>query len=146
MNTTEGVRLQVPLSSSQCTLLFPKNALLFLELTLCFPELPFYFLELTFCFPEVSSYFSKMPYCFSELPTLFPEVSSFYLLCASFSKNAFFPVDCTLSSSCSELLRQIFPLLLFCFLLELFIDQLMMPCILLVFIFQAIKKLQSQEI
>ena len=128
------VRLLVSLSSSQCVLLLHKNVFLFLELPFYFPEVPFCFLELPFCFPEVlfcfpevPFYFSKMPYCFRELPFSFPEVPSIYLLCTSFSKKAFFAADCTFSS-CSELIREIiFTLLLFCFLMKLFIDQVMVP-------------------
>ena len=63
-----GVRLQVPLPLSQCAALLCKNALLF-------PEMPFYFPEILFCFLE-------LPFEFSEVP-------SFYLLCASFSKDGF---------------------------------------------------------
>ena len=67
--------------------------------------------------------FGTGEYCFPELPFSFLEVPSFYLLCVSFSKNAFFPADCTLSLSCSELPREtLFALILFCFPLELFID------------------------
>ena len=114
--------------------LLPKNALLFLELPFyflevlfCFLELPFFFPEVFFCFPEAPFYFSKIPYCFRELPFSFPEVLSIYLLCTSFSRNAFFAADCTFSS-CSEMVTEIiYTLLLFCFLMELFIDQLMMP-------------------
>ena len=98
---------------STCILLLPKNALLFLELLFNFPELPFCFLksfccfpEVPFCFQEVSFYFSKVPYYFPELPLRFPEVPSFYLLCMYFSKNPFSSADCSLSFSCSELLRQ----------------------------------------
>ena len=64
-----GVRLKVSLSSSQCTLLHPKNILLLPKMVLLFLELYFYFPELPFCFPEVFS---------------------FYLLSASFSKDDFF--------------------------------------------------------
>ena len=64
-----GVRLKVSLSSSQCTLLHPKNILLLPKMVLLFLELHFYFPELPFCFPEVFS---------------------FYLLSASFSKDDFF--------------------------------------------------------
>ena len=49
----EGVRLQVPWSSSQYTHLLPKNTILFLELPFYFPEVPFCFLELLFHFAEV---------------------------------------------------------------------------------------------
>ena len=72
----------------------------------------------TTLFPGIAFLFSTVYFCFPELP-------SFYLLCASFWKFLFFPTDCTVSCSCSELLREItFHLFLFCFLLGLFIDQL----------------------
>ena len=110
------------------------------ELLFDFSEVPFCFQELRFCFSEVSFYISKKkPYCFLELPFCLPEVSSFYLLCAYFSKKAFFPADCTFSFSCSELLRKIiYALHWFCFLLELLSNQLMIPCLFLVLIFLAI--------
>ena len=135
--------MQLSLSSSQCALLFPKNTLSFLELPFyfpellfCFLELPFCFIELPFCFPEVSFYFIRMPYCFPELRFSFPEVS-FFVYCARLYPRMLFLANYSLSSSCSELLRQIiFALLLFCFLLKLFIDQFMVPCILLLFIFK----------
>ena len=77
-----------------------------------FPKMPFYFQN-----------FSKMP-CFPDFSLGFPEVPSFYLLCSSFSKNAFFfQADCTFLLSCSELPREI----IFSLLLEVFIDQLLMP-------------------
>ena len=71
-------------------------------------------------FPRSAFLFLKNALLFSRI-ALFPELLSFYLLCASFSKNAVFPADCTFSSSCSE--RWYFPCF-FCCLLELFIDQL----------------------
>ena len=96
------MRLQVPLTSSECALpknsfLFPKLRrnflelpLLFLELLFYFPEVPFCLLELSFYIPEVPFYFSRKPYCFPELLSSLPQVPSSYLLSASFSKNAFF--------------------------------------------------------
>ena len=64
------------------------------------PKIPFYFLnclfiyhyfpEVPFCFLDVSFPFSEIHYCFSAFGFSFPEVASFYLLCMSFSKNAFF--------------------------------------------------------
>lgn len=96
------VRLQVPLTSSECALtknsfLFTKLRrnflelpLLFLELLFYFPEVPFCLLELSFYIPEVPFYFSRKPYCFPELLSSLPQVPSSYLLSASFSKNAFF--------------------------------------------------------
>ena len=54
-----------------------------------------YFPGFPFSFPEVS-------FCFRELHFCFPELPSFYLLCVSFSKNAFFSADCTFSSSYSS--------------------------------------------
>ena len=114
--------MQVPLSSSQFALYFPKikNALLFPKFPFIFQKCPFvlqnypfvsrncsfifqnrpfYFPEGFFCFLEVPFYFSKIPYYFPELPFRFPELPSVNLLCASFSKNAFFPADCAFSSS-----------------------------------------------
>ena len=119
--------LQVPLSSIQCALLLSKNALLF-------PELPFYFqlmllcfLEFPFCFPEVPFHFSKIPCCFLELSFVYQKCLIFIFYAHLFPRMIFFPVDDTFSLSHSELLREIiFALLLFCFLLQLFIDQLMM--------------------
>ena len=49
----DGVRLQASLSSSPCTLLFPKNVLLFPELSFYFPKVPLCFPELPFCYPEI---------------------------------------------------------------------------------------------
>ena len=115
-------------SVPKIALLFSKSALLFSRIPLTFLEFPFYFPEVFFCFPEVTLYFSKIPYCFRELPFSFPEVPSIYLLYMSFPKNSFFAADCTLPS-CSELVVReiIFTFFLFCFLMEPFIDQLMMP-------------------
>ena len=94
-----GVRLQVPLFSSQCALLLPKNALLF----------------------------SSIVFLFSRSAFIFLKNALLVIYCASFSKNVFSPADCTFLS-CSELLRDtVFALPLFCFLIELFIDQFMMP-------------------
>ena len=119
-------RLQVPLSSIQCALLLPKNAL--------FPRTALLFSISAILFPRISLLFSRSAFSFLKNSLLFsgivlclPEVPYFYFLCTSFSKNDFFPVDDTFSLSHSELLREIiFALLLFCFLLQLFIDQLMM--------------------
>ena len=68
----------------------PVNVAFYFPKCLSFPELPFYFPEMTF-------YFSKMLYRFPESPFSFSEVPSFYLLSTFFSKNAFFPADCTFS-------------------------------------------------
>ena len=62
-------------------------------------------------FPLTSSSFTsqkELPFCFPELPFSFAEVSSFYLLCTSFSKNAFFQLIVASprpAQSCSKLLR-----------------------------------------
>ena len=137
--------------TSQNALLFPELPFYFVELPFHFLELPFYFSEVPFCFPGLPFSFPKVPLCYQEMPLCvskmlyyflelffsFPEKPSFYLLYVAFSKNSFFPADCTFSSSCSELLREtIFTLPLFCLLFKLFIDQLMMHCILLVFPFK----------
>ena len=113
-----GVRLQGPLSSSQCPLLRPKNVLLF-------PELPFYFQNCFFIFQYWSFIFQKCPFVSWNCPL--------FIYCVGLFPRMFFsPANCTFSLS-SELLREIiFAMLLFCFLLELFIDQLM-PCILKLF-------------
>ena len=121
------MKLQVPISLSQCALLLPKNkkypfipriALLFSRIVLLFSRSILLFLGSAFLFLKNALLFSriaqKMPYCFPELPFSFPEV--FYLLCACFSKNALFLADCTFSSSCSELLRE----MIFAFVFVLF--------------------------
>ena len=61
MATLKGgfVRLQVSLSSSQCALLLPKNALLFLELPFYFPEVPFFSWNFSFVFQKCSFMFQK---------------------------------------------------------------------------------------
>ena len=64
------MRLQVPLSLSQCALLLPKNVFLFPELSFSFPELPFYFPELFFCFLELPFCFPELPFLFSKMPCL----------------------------------------------------------------------------
>ena len=94
----------------------------------------FYFPEAPFVFQKNFFNFSKIPYCFPEVPFGSPEMPSFYLLWASFFKNAFFPADCTFSLFSSELLREIIFALFFCFVIELFIDQLL-SCILFMFTF-----------
>ena len=112
--------LQVPLSSIQCALLLSRIALLFSINAIVFPRISLLFSRSAFSFLKNSLLFSGIVLCL-------PEVPYFYFLCTSFSKNDFFPVDDTFSLSHSELLREIiFALLLFCFLLQLFIDQLMM--------------------
>ena len=112
------VRFQVPLFSSQCTLLLSRNRLLF-------AELPFYFPEFIFNFPEVPFSFLKLPFCFPEMPFCFPEVSFISQKSPIFFQNCLLPIyllcvtDCTFSLTCSELLREIIlVLLLFCFLLQ----------------------------
>ena len=107
--------------------------------TLLFPELLFYFPELPFYFPEVSFYFSKVPVHFPEVPISqkcpivfqncpLVSISAFFLFTVRlfFLEYFFPPADCTFSLSSSESCSEIFPLLLFCFLLELFIDKRMM--------------------
>ena len=76
------------LPSNQCAFLLTKNALLF-------PELPFYF-QKCLLFRGIAHLFSgsvflflKNALLFLEIPFNFPELSYFYLLRASFSKNAF---------------------------------------------------------
>ena len=121
------VRLRVLLSSSKCAFLLLKNALIFPELTF-FPELPFWYLELTFCFPKVFFLFLKnILLFFQNCPLVFLKYLLFDYCACLFPRMLFCPADCTFSSSCSELLREIFALLLFCFFLKLFIKQLIMP-------------------
>ena len=76
-----------------------------------------------FVFQKGIFIFEKCCIVFQNFPLAFQRCLLSFHCCLSFSKNTFFPTDCTFSSSCSELLREIiFALLLFCFLLELFID------------------------
>ena len=97
----------------------PRIALLFFGSVLLFPwNCPFVFQKCLFILKNALFFFPKLSFSL-------PEVPSFKSLFTSISKNALFPVVCTFSLSCWELLREIvFALLLFCFLLELFIDQL----------------------
>ena len=82
-----------------------------------FPTMLIYFLEVSFCFLE-------LPFCFRECPFVFQNCLSF-IYCMHLFEKCFSPTDCTISSCHSELLGEIiYDLLLFCFLLELFIDQL----------------------
>ena len=91
----EGVSLQVPLSSTQCVLLIHKNVPFIPGVTLSYSTKAFLFLK-------NANFFSlKNSLLFSRIALSFPKVSSFYLLCASFFKNTFFPADCNFSS-CSE--------------------------------------------
>ena len=76
-------RLQVPLSSIQCALLLPKNALLFSISAILFPRISLLFSRSAFSFLKNSLLFSGIVLCL-------PEVPYFYFLCTSFSKNDFF--------------------------------------------------------
>ena len=99
-----------PFTSPKCPFI-PRIALLFSINAILFPRISLLFSRSAFLFLKNSLLFSGIVLCL-------PEVPSFYFLCTSFSKNAFFPVDGTFSLSCSELLREIiFALLLLCFLL-----------------------------
>ena len=101
-------------------------------------------IRIALLFSRSALLFSRSIFLFLKNALTFPDVLSFYLPCAFFSKNAFFSADCSFSSSCSKLLRQIFVLLLFCFSLELSIDNaLHLACACLYD--QAINKLQPQE-
>ena len=77
--------------SSELLFYFAKLPFYFPEVLFCFLELSFRFPEVPFCFPEVLSYIAIMPCYFPELSISFPELPSFCLLCASFSKDGFFP-------------------------------------------------------
>ena len=95
-----GMKLQVPLFSSQCV-------------PLIFQKCPFVSWNCPFVFQKCL-YISQK--CLIVTQNC-PGVTSFYLLCASFSKNDFFPADCNFP--CSELLTEIIStLLLFWFLLD----------------------------
>ena len=70
-----------------------------------FPEITLLFSGSVVLFCKSALLFLKMSHCFPKLSFSFPEVPSFYLLCASFSKNAFFfwlIVPSRSSQSCSE--------------------------------------------
>ena len=104
------VRLQVPLFPeiallfSRFALLFPRTALLFSRSVLLLSGIAFLFLK--------NARFSRI---------------AFFLFTVRLFPRMFFPADCT-CSSCSKLLWQILiTLLLFCFLTQLFIDQLIIP-------------------
>ena len=99
---------------SRCTILFPEISLLFSRSTFLFSRCAFSFLRNTLLFSSIWLQFSR---------------SAFFLFTVHvFFQEWFFPADCALSLSGSQLLRDImFALLLFYFLLELFADQLMMP-------------------
>ena len=121
-----GVRFQALLTWGQCALFLSKNVLLFPELPLYFSEFPFNLLEVPFCFPGVSFIFQKCHIVFQNCLLVFQECLLFIYFI--FSKNVFFSSRfyLTFSSSCSELLREIIFVLLFCFPFV----QPMMPCIL----------------
>ena len=92
MTSSKGmiVRLQVPLSSIQCVLLLPKNALLFPELPFYFQLVLFCFLEFLFCFPEVPFHFSKIPCCFLELSFVYQKCLIFIFYAHLFPRMLFF--------------------------------------------------------
>ena len=101
------VRLQVPL--------FPEIALLFSRCALLFPRTALLF---SFVIWNCSFISQKCPVFQNCL---------LFIYCACLFPRMFFPADCT-CSSCSKLLWEILiTLLLFCFLTELFIDQLIIP-------------------
>ena len=122
-----GMRLQMSLFSSQYALLLHKNALfsprivlLFSRIVLLFPGIALLFSRSVFLFLK------KWPIVFQDCILVFQKCLLFCTMRISF-QECFFPADCTFLS-CSEQFREIiFALLLFCFLLELFFDQLMMP-------------------
>lgn len=115
-------------AKNQKCLFFSESAFNFPEFRFYFPESPFYFLEVPFYFPELHFYFlqvffrfPEVSYCFPELLYSFPEVL-LSIRCVSFSRNTFFPVDCTFYSSFSGagqrddicLALNLFPLGIFC--------------------------------
>ena len=84
------LRLQLPLSSNQCFLLFSKNQKypFTTKVVLLFSIIALLFSGSVFLFNRSVSNISRMSSCFIELP--FSLVLSFSLLCTSFSKNDFF--------------------------------------------------------
>ena len=101
----------------------------------------------TFNFPRMACYFQNCPInswnysfvfqkcffisqkcpSFPEFPLIFQKGLFLFTVRNLFSRMLFSTADFTFSSSCLEPLRQIFALLLFCFFLELFTDQLVIP-------------------
>lgn len=95
------------------------------NVSFCFPKIPFSSRNCPFMIPNCPFIFQKSNFVPWNCLFVFQNCLHFYLLCASFWKILFFPTDCTVSTSCSELLREIiFHFFLFCFLLELFLGQL----------------------
>ena len=114
---SRGWRWSCKCSCPQVNVLFSflkiKNILLFKELLFYYPELPFY-LRFLISFQSISLVFQK-------------NLLFIYCKCFFF-QECFFSAFCIFSLFCSELLREmIFSLLLFRFLLELFVDQIIMP-------------------
>ena len=92
---------------------------------LYFPKMSLYFQNCLSFFRSVF-FFLKNVLLFSRIALTFPTIVFLLFTSWAFFQDAFFPSDCTFCGSSSEILREIiFPLLL-----ELFIDQLMIPCIL----------------
>ena len=128
---------------------------LLVPLPFYFPKMPFYSQNCSFIFQNCSFIFQNRPFVSFNRPFIFqkcPFVLKKFLFILQkclivfqnyhlvfqkclflftihvFFQECFFPADFTFSSTCSELLREIiFALLLFCFPLETFIDQLVMP-------------------
>ena len=67
----------------------------------------------------------KYPIVFQKCPLVLQKCLHFIYCERLFSRMLFFPADSTFSLFSSELLREVIFALLFCFLLELFIDQFM---------------------
>ena len=112
-------------------------ALLFSRIAFLFPGIALLFHRIALLFSRSFFLFHKNALLFSRIALQFSRSVVFLSIVHVFIQECFFLANYSLSSSCSELLRQIiFALLLFCFLLKLFIDQFMVPCILLLFIFK----------
>ena len=115
---------------SRIALLFFKIALLFYRNDLLFPGIALLFSISDFSFLKNALLFFRIALYFS--------ISAFFLFTVGiFFQECFFPSYCTFFSSCTKLLIEIlFARLLFYLLFRLFNDQLMVPCILLVFTFK----------
>ena len=137
MTTLEGGgRLLVPLPfyfpkmpfySQNCSFIFQNCSFIFQNRPFVSFNRPFIFQKCPFVFKKFLFILQKCLIVFQNYDLVFQKC--FFLFTVHvFFQECFFPADFTFSSTCSELLREIiFALLLFCFPLETFIDQLVMP-------------------
>ena len=111
-----------PVLKSMCSFTSQKSKMPFFY----FAELPFYFPNVPFCFPELSFSFAEVPFfiCFI-LIWLFNSSRKIYMsnYCARLSPGMLFSQLIVPYLSCSELLKEMI-VVLPCFLLKLYIDQL----------------------